>query len=336
MSDSPIPPAAAGSRECLSTWDPGPQPAVIIAGPTASGKSRLAMDIADAFNGIIINADSMQVYRELRVLTARPSPADEAHLPHRLYGVLAASERCSAGRWAAMAGREIEAAHTAHRLPVVVGGTGLYLKALVEGLAPIPEVDHEAQASATALHAALGGAAFRDALAVLDPAIAARLPAGDRQRLVRAYAVAAATGRPLSVWQQAPPRPPVANARYVILVLDPQREALNDAIGTRLDAMIAAGAMAEVQALLDLDLDPMLPAMKAVGVRELAPFVRGACSLEQARVAARVATCRFAKRQRTWLRHQIVPHLGVSEQYSESIRSRIFTFIRQFLLTSAT
>lgn len=312
------------------------RPVVIIAGPTASGKSRMAIDIATAFDGIIINADSMQVYRELRVLTARPSPADEAMVPHRLYGVLPASERCSAGRWAAMAAREIDAAHAAHRLPIVVGGTGLYLKALTEGLAPVPEIPAEIQAAAIALHAELGGAAFRDALAALDPESAASLPAGDRQRLVRAYAVAAATGRPLSDWQQAPPHPPVTGARFAILVLDPPREVLNDAIARRLDAMLAAGAVAEVQALLDLGLDPALPVMKAVGVRELAACVRGECSLEPARAAAKVATCRFAKRQRTWIRHQILPHLGMHEQYSESMRPKIFTFIRQFLLTFAS
>ena len=311
-------------------------PVVMIAGPTASGKSRLAVDIAAAFDGCVINADSMQVYRELRVLTARPSPADEARVSHRLYGVLPASERCSAGRWAAMAAREIDAAREVGRLPVVVGGTGLYLKVLTEGLAPIPDVPVEVHAAATALHAELGGDAFRNALAALDPESAARLPAGDRQRLVRAYAVVTATGRPLSDWQRAPSQPPIAGVRVAILVLDPAREVLNGAIGARFDAMLAAGAVAEVQALLDLNLDPTLPVMKAVGVRELAGYLHGALSLEQARAAAKAATCRFAKRQRTWIRHQITPHLGIHEQYSERMRPKIFTFIRQFLLTFAS
>jgi tRNA dimethylallyltransferase len=306
---------------------------LIIAGPTVSGKSRLAMDIAAAFAGTIVNADSMQVYRELRVLTARPSTADEARVPHRLYGVLAARTPCSAGHWAGLAAAEIEAALSARRLPIVVGGTGLYLKALVEGLAPIPAVPAEVRAAALSLHADLGGAAFREALAAVDPITAARLPPGDTQRLVRAWEVAAVTGRPLSDWQREAPQRPVAGVRFATLVLDPPREALNRAIDARLDAMIAEGAIAEVQGLLDLGLDPALPAMKAVGVKELAAYVRGRCVLESAAAAAKGATRRFAKRQQTWLRHRIAADMVVSEQYSERIGVKIFTFIRQFLLT---
>ncbi len=320
----------------MSVADQSRRPVLIVAGPTASGKSRLAMAAAETFAGAIINADSMQVYRELRVLTARPSAADEARAPHRLYGVLAAEEACSAGRWAAMAAAEIAAVANAGRLPIVVGGTGFYVKALVEGLAPIPEIPPEVRAAASSLHAEIGGDAFRKRLAALDPESAARLPPGDTQRLVRAYEVAAATGRSLSDWLRAPPRPPLAGARFATLVLDPPRETLNRAIDDRLDAMIAAGAVAEVGALLARRLDPSRPAMKAVGVNELAAYVRGQCSLEQATAAAKAATRRFAKRQRTWLRTQIAADFVVSAQYSERIEQKIFTFIRQFLLTTGS
>ena len=311
-------------------------PVLIIAGPTASGKSRLAMDVAAAFGGTIVNADSMQVYRELRVLTARPSEADEVRVPHRLYGVLTAREACSAGHWSGLAAAEINAALSADRLPIVVGGTGLYLKALVEGLAPIPAVPAKVRAAALSLHADLGGAAFREALAAVDPVMAARLPAGDTQRLVRAWEVAAATGRPLSDWQREAPQRPVAGVRFATLVLDPPREALNRAIDGRLEAMLAEGAIAEVHSLLDLSLDPSLPAMKAVGVKELAAYARGRCVLESAAAAAKGATRRFAKRQRTWIRHRISADIVASEQYSERIGVRIFRFIRQFLLTGGS
>lgn len=312
------------------------RPVLIIAGPTASGKSRLAIDVATAFAGTIINADSMQIYRELRVLTARPSMADEARVPHRLYGVLAARERCSAGRWVGMAAAEIEAALDADRLPIVVGGTGLYIRALVRGLAAIPDVPAEVHDAALTLHAELGGEAFRETLAAVDPETAERLPAGDTQRLIRAYEVMLATGRPLSHWQRAAPQRPLAAARFGTLVLDPPRDALIDTIDDRLEQMIAADAIAEVRDLLDLGLDPSLPAMKAVGVKELAAYVRGSCGIERAAAAAMVASRRFAKRQRTWIRHQIAADFVVSEQYSERIRPKIFTFIRQFLLTAAS
>ena len=314
----------------------GGPPVLIVAGPTASGKSRLAMEIAAAFAGTIINADSMQVYRELRVLTARPSAAAEARAPHRLYGVLEAREPCSAGRWAGLAAAEIDAALSADRLPIVVGGTGLYLQALVEGLSPIPAVPAEVRAAALSLHTDLGGAAFREALAAVDPIMAARLPAGDTQRLVRAWEVAAATGRPLSDWQREAPRRPAVGVRFATLVLDPPREALNRAIAARLQAMVAEGAIAEVRNLLDLGLDPSLPVMKAVGVKEFAACVRGECTLEAATAAAAGATRRYAKRQQTWIRRRIVADMVASEQYSERIGVRIFRFIRQFLLTAGS
>ncbi len=309
------------------------QPVIVVAGPTASGKSALALDVATEFTGTVINADSMQVYRELRVLTARPGPEAEATVPHRLFGVLPAAERCSAGRWLRMAVAEIHAARTAGRLPVVVGGSGLYLKALFQGLAPIPEIPDAAHAEAQALHDRLGGDAFRDQLAKLDSGRAARLPVGDAQRLVRAYEVVRATGRTLDDWQRQKPPPPLPDTRFVTIVLEPPRDALYETIDVRFTAMMAAGAIDEVKALKALGLAPDLPAMKAVGVAELSAYLDGRAGLEDAVETAKRATRNFAKRQLTWLRHQMAEGQRFPAQYSESLRPEIFSFIRPFLLT---
>ena len=309
---------------------------LVIAGPTGSGKSTLALAIAEHCNGVIINADSAQVYRELRVLTARPSPDDEARAPHRLYGVLSAAERCSAGRWRELALAEIATARAQGRQPIVVGGTGLYLRSLIEGLAAIPAIPPEVRARAEALWAELGRERFRAALAECDPVAAARLPAGDRQRLLRAWAVVQATGRTLSDWQAAAPASAPGGETFATVVLLPPREVLYPALDARFRRMIETGAVDEVRRLLALHLDPSLPAMKALGVRELAGFLDATTSLEAAAAAAQQATRRFAKRQMTWLRHQVAAAVVLHEQYSESAQTKIFAFIRHRLLTRRT
>ena len=312
----------------------GKPPVLIVAGPTGSGKSALALDAAEAFDGVVVNADSMQVYRELRILTARPSPSDEARVPHRLFGVLPAAERCSVGRWLGLAWGEIEDAWSAGRLPIVVGGTGLYLKALLAGLAEVPPVPAEIRAQAEALYAEVGGEAFRRELARLDPQGASSLPAADRQRLVRAFEVARATGRPLHEWQRRRAAAPAVVGRFATIALMPARPQLYATLDARFDRMLAEGAIDEVSALLILGLDADLPAMKAVGVRELAGYLRRETSLDQASAAAKQATRRFAKRQFTWLRHQLRADLVVDEQYSERIRPELVAFIRRRILTS--
>lgn len=308
---------------------------LVIAGPTGSGKSALALAVAEQCGGVIINADSAQVYRELRVLTARPSPDDEARVPHRLYGVLSAAERCSAGRWRELAVAEISRARAEGRQAIVAGGTGLYLRALTDGLAAIPPIPAEVRAQAEELWAKLGRDGFRDALAEHDPVAAARLPAGDRQRLLRAWEVVQATGRSLSDWQAAAPASASVGALATIVLLPP-REVLYPALDARFLRMIEAGAVDEVRRLLALHLDPSLPAMKALGVRELAGFVDGTASLEAATAAAQQATRRFAKRQMTWLRHQVPATVAFREQYSERLKGEIFAFIRHRLLTRRT
>jgi tRNA dimethylallyltransferase len=307
------------------------QPVILIAGPTASGKSTLALALAAALRGTIINADSLQTYRDLRILSARPDDAAMAQAPHRLYGYLDAAERGSVERWRALALSEIAAAHAAGRLPIVGGGTGLYLRALQHGLAAIPPIPTAIRAEAAELYKTLGGAAFRERLSVLDPAGAARLPPGDRQRLMRTFEVVRATGVPLGDWQARA----VATSpyRFASVLLAPPREALYAACDARLRAMIEQGGLEEAAVLAARGLDPELPAMKAVGLPELLLHLRGEITLDEAVAAAQRATRRYAKRQVTWFRHQMVPDLVLNEKFSESLLRCSRHFIDQFLLT---
>jgi len=306
-------------------------PVVIVAGPTASGKSALALDLAAALGGTIINADSQQIYRDLRILSARPDDAVMARVPHRLYGYLDAAERGSVGQWRARALDEIVAAQRAGRLPMLVGGTGLYLRALQHGLAAIPPIPPAIRAEATELYERLGGVAFRERLAALDPAAAARLPSGDRQRLTRAFEVVRATGVPIGQWQAR--RTAAAPYRFASILMMPPRDALYAACDARFAVMIASGGLDEARALADRELDPELPAMKAVGVPELLRYLRGEVPLDEAIALGQRATRRYAKRQMTWFRHQMTADLLLGEQYSERLLRCLRHFIDQFLLT---
>jgi tRNA dimethylallyltransferase len=307
----------------------GRQPFLIVAGPTASGKSALALAIAREFDGGIVNADSMQVYRELAILTARPTPAELEAAPHRLYGVLPASERCSAGRWREMARAAM--AEMPAKLAIVTGGTGLYLRALRQGLSPIPEIPAELQQQGVARLARIGAPAMHQEMATLDPQTAARLQPGDSQRILRAWLVVKATGRALSDWQREVPAPDLAPSLSFTLM--PPREQLYGAIDGRFRRMVERGAIEEARDFLALGLDPSLPAMKAVGLRELGRMLAGEITLEAAIAAAQQETRRYAKRQITWLRHQIPDAQVFNEQFSERILLDIFAKIRHFLLT---
>ncbi len=277
-------------------------PCLVVAGPTASGKSALALSVARRWNGTIINADAMQCYRELRVLTARPSAADEALVPHRLYGTRSAADPGTAASWRRDALAAIAEAHRAERLPILCGGTGLYLQALVAGLADIPDPGEEARREARTLLETEGAAALHARLLAVDPATAARLRPSDGQRLARAWEVWRGTGRPLVAWQQAGGAGP-APCRFAVMLLRPTREALRGAIAARFDAMLDHGAADEVVALLALALDPALPAMRAHGVPELAASLRGTLTADEARRRAIAATVRYTRRQETWFRH---------------------------------
>jgi tRNA dimethylallyltransferase len=309
-----------------------PPAVIIIAGPTASGKSALGLALAVIYGGTIVNADALQTYRDLKILTARPGAAEEARAPHRLYGYLDAAVRGSAASWREAALAEVAAAQAAASLPIVVGGTGLYLRALMQGLAPVPDIPPQTRDEAVALHRSLGGVGFRERLAALDPVSAARLPPGDRTRLIRAYQVVRATGIPIGEWQQRRAAAPPPH-RFAAILLTPPREALYAACDARLAAMIAAGGLDEARALLARDLDPDLPAMKAVGVPELCRHLRGEIALSDAVAAAQTATRRYAKRQMTWFRHQFDAGLTCVEQYSESLVCRSRHFVDRFLLT---
>ena len=310
------------------------RPVLIVAGPTASGKSALALDLARALGGVVVNADSMQIYRELRILTARPTPEEEALAPHRLYGVLPAAQACSAVRWRELALQEIAASHDAGRLPILCGGTGLYLRALTEGLSPIPDVPDTVRRAIRRRFAEIGNQAFHAELAARDPEMGARLHAGDSQRLMRAAEVLAATGRSLADWQRAPAEGEAAHGlRFFTIALLPQRAALRERIAVRFAAMLSAGALAEVRALAELRLPVELPAMKAHGVPELLAHLAGEISVEEAARRAVAVTCQYAKRQFTWLRHQIAKDHVVDQQYSGSMSPSIVNKIRPFLLT---
>jgi len=278
---------------------------IVIGGPSASGKSALALRLAEAQGGVIINADSMQLYRELPLLTAQPDAAARARAPHRLYGVLAAADPASVGRWLALAGEAIAESVAAGRRPIVVGGTGLYLKALLHGLAPVPEVPAAARRAAARQLARLGAPGLHAELARRDPAMAARLGPTDRQRLLRAWEVLDATGRSLAAWQAEPvwrvPLPTPVRG----LALLPPRSALHERIGRRLEAMIAAGALTELAALRATRPAAELPLLRAVGVAELLAHLDGRLTRAEALERAALRTRQYAKRQITWLRHQL-------------------------------
>ena len=308
-------------------------PVVIIAGPTASGKTELALKVAEMLNGEIINADSMQVYAELCIVTARPDAAELARAPHHLFGNLPASERCSAGRWLNLAKAALADIHARGRLPVVCGGTGLYLKALTDGLAAVPEVPDDMVQAITRHLDDVGGEAFRTELGAVDPGAAKRLPASDRQRLIRAAADYAATGRTLSDWQREQSGEPGYAARYCTVLLMPPRDEMYAAIDRRFDTMMTKGAMDEIKAFAALGLAQDLPASRAVGVAELMRVLNGEWDLETAVSKAKTASRHLAKRQMTWFRRQIRTDLRVEEKYSERDSQKIFSFIRDFLLT---
>jgi len=277
--------------------------AVLIAGPTASGKSAAALGLARRRNGVVINTDSMQVYRELRVLSARPTAEDEARAPHLLYGHVRISKRYSAGRYQDDAARALAEARAAKRLPIFTGGTGLYFEALEKGLAPIPLVPAAVRAANRARLEEIGADAFFAELAALDPETAASLRPRDAQRVLRAADVFAATGRPLARWQKMVGKPVLDGLRVARFVIAPPREELYRRIDARLDAMIANGALDEVKPLADLD--PTLPAARALGVPALLRHLAGEVTLEAAADEVKRETRRYAKRQFTWFRNRM-------------------------------
>ena len=309
--------------------------ALIVAGPTASGKSALALELAEHFRGTVINADAMQVYRELRVLTARPTPEDEARVPHALYGIRPAPEPGSVAWWRGAALAEMNAARERGLLPILTGGSGMYFASLTHGLAQIPDVGLAARSEARSLLKQIGPAALHARLAENDPRTVAGLRPTDSQRIARAWEVWRGTGTGLASWQTAESQP--APWRFASILLDPPRAELRAAIRLRFAGMLAAGALDEVCSLTALGLDPELPIMRAHGVRELAAYLRGEVTLDEAGHRIELVTGQYTKRQATWFRHHKLADATLTHticsrymdnpQYSERNHAELLAFI---------
>jgi tRNA dimethylallyltransferase len=296
-----------------------PPIAILLAGPTTSGKSALALTLAQALGGLIINADSMQVYRDLAIITARPTPADEARAPHLLCGHVDAGENYSVGRWLLDARAALAQAERQHLLPIFVGGTGLYFKALTRGLAAVPPIPPDVRAAVRARLKAEGAGALHAELARHDSATAARLMPGDRARVTRALEVVLATGRSISDWHREGMPAPVDAARAVKIFLSVDRAELYRRIDARFDSMLAAGAIEEVKALAVRNLDATLPAMKAHGVPWLVRHLKGEISLDEAAEGGKRDTRRYTKRQATWFRHQLPDWTWAEPERAEAL-----------------
>lgn len=293
--------AAARRRDDMTA-----EHAIVIAGPTASGKSAFALDMAERHGGMIVNADSMQVYKELNILTARPGPAETARAPHRLYGFRSGAKAYSVGQWLDDVADVMDEARHSDLVPIFVGGTGLYFKALFEGLSPVPEIPPEIRAYWRGRAERADAPALHAELAVRDPAAAARLRPSDIQRILRALEVVDATGHSIAAWQQRAGTPLLDESRTHKFVVAPERAALYRACDARAEKMIAAGAADEVAALLAHDLDPSLPVMRAIGVRPLTAYLRGEIDPPMALSRLQTETRRYAKRQLTWARRNMI------------------------------
>jgi tRNA dimethylallyltransferase len=293
--------------------------AILLAGPTTSGKSALALALAEKLSGTIINADSMQVYRDLQIITARPSPDDEARVPHLLYGHVDAAENYSVGRWCVDARAAIAETRRSGRLPILVGGTGLYFKALTQGLAAVPPIPAGVRALVRERLAADGVAPLYAELQERDPAGAQRLMPGDRSRITRALEVVLATGRPLADWHSEGMPPSIDASRALKLFLDVARAELSRRIDVRFESMLEAGALDEVAALAQRRLDPSLPAMKAHGVPWLIRYLNNEITRDEAAEGGKRDTRRYTKRQATWFRNQLPDFIWVAPEEAPSL-----------------
>lgn len=309
------------------------KPVIVIGGPTASGKSGLALEIAQRIGGEIVNADSMQVYRDLRLVTARPDEQHQRIVPHHLYGVLGLNERSSAGSWSEQALHIINNCHQAGTVPVLVGGTGLYLRALMTGLHRMPAVPSEIRERLNDRLRRGGPGVLHGELAAVDPDMAYRLNPADGQRIVRALEIFEHTGKSLSDWQTGETESAPKGMRFLTIVTAPPREDLYAAINARFDRMIDTGAIEEVEALIAAGPADDFPLMKAVGVPPLRAYIRGEVDRDRMSELGKRDTRRYAKRQGTWFRHQIVPDITIETKYSEKTVDEIFPEISDFLLT---
>jgi len=302
--------------------------AILIAGPTASGKSAVALALAERLGGTIINADSMQIYKDLRILSARPSSEDEARVPHVLYGHVDAETAYSAGHYAKDVSSALDQVLAASRVPIIVGGTGLYFKVLLEGLSPVPQIDPEIRAKWRTAGRSAEAGTLHAALATRDPEMAARLKPGDRQRIVRALEVMEQTGRSLAHWQTEPGTPVLADHCNILkVVVAPPRPVLHQRANHRFEAMMSAGAVDEVRALMARALDPRALILRALGVSPIAAWLSGQCSEDEAVARGQAETRQYVKRQTTWLRKNMMSWRWLSTQQMESQIDEILMFI---------
>ena len=299
----------------------------------ASGKSGLALQIARAFDGEIVNADSMQVYSDLKLVTARPDARDEATVPHHLYGILGRGERSSAGTWRKDALDVIAACHTSGKLPILVGGTGLYLRALVTGFHQIPDIPPDIRTRLNRRLETDGPGTLYGELAAVDQEIALRLNPADGQRIVRALEVFQHTGRTLSDWQTGETVSAPDGLRFLTIVTAPPRDDLYNAIDARVERMIGAGAVEEVELFLATDPQPDFPLLKAVGVSPISEYIEGTIDRKRMIELGKRDTRRYAKRQTTWFRHQIISEITINMKLSQKTIGKTFPEISNFLLT---
>jgi tRNA dimethylallyltransferase len=308
-------------------------PVIVIGGPTASGKSATALALARYFDGEIVNADSMQIYEDLPVLTARPGPEELATAPHHLYGVLGTQDRCSAGQWRDLVQEAIRDIRGRNRLPIVVGGTGLYLRALMTGLHEMPDVPEDIRARLNLRLEEEGAPALHAELSSVDPDTAVGLNPSDGQRIVRALEIFIHTGRGLRSWQTGRIQDAPSDMRFFAVSILPPREDLYDAANERFDRMLDNGAIEEVAALLARAPAEDFPLLKAVGVPPIRAYIGEEIDRERMTELGKRDTRRYAKRQLTWFRHQFIPQMTIQTKYSEYNLDKTFSEIRNFLLT---
>jgi tRNA dimethylallyltransferase len=307
---------------------------LVVAGPTASGKSNLAVDVAEEFGGVVINADSMQIYEGLEIVTAAPDPAARQRAPHKIYGIRDPAIPCSAGDWVVLAEQEICLAHEEGLLPIIVGGTGMYLRTLMTGIAQMPPVAPEIRDGVRSRLVQDGSTALYAELAEFDPESAARINASDSQRVARAVEIYEATSRTLTEWQRDNSEESAGAAyNFKTVLLEPPRDLLYATCNARFKKMLASGALEEIRALARRNLDATLPAMKALGIPHLLQHLAGEMSLEEACAAGQQSTRNYVKRQGTWFRNKFIADLSVKSQYNDSIKTNIFSFISKFMLT---
>lgn len=310
------------------------EPVIVLGGPTASGKSKLGVLVAQEFDGEIINADSMQMYGDLKIVTGHPSRADKADIPHHLYGILGLQERTSAGSWCNTALAAINACHRARKIPVLVGGTGLYLRSLMSGMHRMPFVPKRVRSALNQRLEREGVSALYAELRTVDPRQAMRLGPTDSQRIVRALEIFQHTGKCMSAWQSGEMEPTSPNLAFFTSILLPDRDELFRAINMRFDRMLEAGAVEEVEHLLASKPDEDYPPLKAVGVPPIRAFLASYIDRDSMVELAKRDTRRYAKRQYTWFQKQIIPDITVQKKHMINPNDEIFAKISKFLLTA--